>query len=252
MIRYRLNILGITLAAATLFFSVRAVFWLYGMVTNEFFYGMSEEDIFAYALEDGGYFGGGEQMLIGTIVIVLAVEYAAPKENAVYLVRYPERMSYLGVRLAVVISTCIGITVCKFIVAYCFLAIQFNSQLLLSTESIRRFSSGLLLFSIYAVRCGLVYMIVRDLLGKKNLAMGITVVIYFLELYIWADNLLGLPVASMWMPFRDLSASFDFVIGKVSGVGLSLVAVRQIGMTLLCLLIWGKVWKDKDVINLEK
>lgn len=251
MIRYRLRTLGITLIAAALFFSVRAVFWLYGMVTNEFFYGMSEEGVFAYALEDGGYFGGAEQMLIGTIIIALAVEYAVPKETPAYLVRYQERLSYLGVRLITLVSACVGITLCKFGVAYCFLAFQFDSQLLFSPESMRRLLSGLLLFSIYAVRCGLVYMIIRDLLGKKNLAMGITVLIYFLELYIWVDNLLGLPVESMWMPFRDLTASFDFVIGKISAAGLLLVTVRQIGLTLLCLLVWGRVWKGKDVINLE-
>lgn len=253
MIKYRIEKMGTALTAVCAFFSIRALFWIYGMTSDPLYAGMSKTEIYTlFPLSGGDYFGNLEQMLVGTVLIVVTLEYILDRDETIFLLRHPSRSDYLGTQLMTVVATATGITICKFVVGAVFLLGDFGSQLVFTMDTGKFMVTGILLFSMYSIRCGLVYLVIRDLLNKKVVAIGITTLIYFMEFYIHLDNLLYPLFNAKWMPFLDLSVASDTFAGKLTQLGLLIAVIRQFGLTLICLLIWMRVWKRKDVIGIEK
>lgn len=251
MTKYNLKKMTNVLIIVCIFFTVRATFWIYGMQTDDVFQGDTLKELYMLGLSDG-YFGTLEQTLVGTILLIIAMEYMLGKDESNFLIRYSSRSDYLCVRIEMAISVGIGIVICKFLIGIIFLWYEFGNDLIFTMATGRFVITGVLVYSFFSIRCGIVYLIFRDLLNKRGVAMGITVMIYFLEFYIWLDNLLHPLVTVRWMPFLDLSAAADIYAGQISLYGLLLAGIRQVGLTTICLLIWMQIWKRKDVMNLEK
>lgn len=253
MIKYKIRRLSIALIAVCVFFAIRALFWIYGMTSDPLYAGMSKTEIYTlFPISGGDYFGHLEQMLVGTVLIVVTLEYILDRDETIFLIRHPSRSDYLGTQLMTVVAATMGITICKFVVGAVFLLYDFGSQLVFTMDTGKFMVTGILIFSMYSIRCGIVYLVIRDLLNKKVVAMGITTVIYFMEFYIRLDNLLYPLFNAKWMPFLDLSVASDIFTGKLTGLGLLVAVIRQFGLTLICLLIWLRVWRRKDVIGIEK
>ena len=80
------------------------------MVGDDFFNGMSNGQILAYALQDG-YFGLVEQMNVNTAVAVILCEYLLGRGDLTCMLRFSSRREYLLSRFIVICVVEVGMAV---------------------------------------------------------------------------------------------------------------------------------------------
>ena len=235
---------------AGLFFFTQAHRWMNDMVGDDFFNGMSNGQILAYALQDG-YFGLVEQMNVNTAVAVILCEYLLGRGDLTCMLRFSSRREYLLSRFIVICVVEVGMAVLFMSVGIGYLIPNFSKNLL-SCQSVIFFLSGIGFSALHYIKTAVIYMIFRDLLNRKIIAMLVTVSIFLFLFFIYIDSLLGFIIPANYLPFLDLCIPYELYIGQASFLDAGFIVVRQIGVVLIGVFIWERIWERKDVLELEK
>ena len=235
------------------YFLFRNIFWYQGVLQQELQAGHTKEEVLNSLLL-GSYFSSEETVLIGTLILVLLADFLADREELLYMIRYQNRNRYLWIRCKRVMMAGVLISSLKMCCGVFYLLQEFGTKYIL-TEKIGEFTLWYtVLFFFYSVRCGIIYMLVRDLINKRTIATGIVMAAYFLIYYIYVSQWLYLllHIEVPWVPFCDLDAPGAVYMGLAPKHENYLVTVRQLSLTLSTAIIWTGLWQRKDVIRLEK
>ncbi len=90
------------------------------------------------------------------------------------------------------------------------------SKNLLSCQSVIFFLSGIGFSALHYIKTAVIYMIFRDLLNRKIIAMLVTVSIFLFLFFIYIDSLLGFIIPANYLPFLDLCIPYELYIGQAS------------------------------------
>ncbi len=252
MMNFRLKKTALAEGIAAIYLLIRAVTWYRGFLDHNLIFGYTEEEALKNAIF-GGYFGSEELGLIMPLIIMILTEYLTDKEESVFLLRYSGRESYLCVRCARLVVAMVIYNILYMVIGLGYLGLQFSTELMLSERMMRFAFWHFLILFLYAVRTCVLYMILRDMLSKKFLAMGIAMILYLTEFYLVLDQWLyplihhEITISS----FGDITAAGVVYLGAVPQSVCYEAAARQLVMVILAILIWSLLWRKKDVIRLE-
>lgn len=242
--------IGVVLIA---YFFLRSLFWHKGVLEDNLILGHTEDEVLTNFLMSG-YFGTEEVVLIGTLILLLAIEYLTEKEEMIWMLRFPNRERYLQERCSHVLYGALLASILRVLCGLAHFLTDFGAAEILNLQMGRFAFWYIFIYFLYGARCGIIYMIMRDLLNRRTMAMGIVMLIYFVVYYIYLSQWLY-PIIHReisWVPFCDLDAPGAVYAELVPRTENYLVATRQLVLTLSTGVIWGFLWKKKDVIRLEK
>lgn len=237
----------------TAYFFLRSLFWHEGVLEERLILGDTEEEVLTRFLMEG-YFSTQEVVLIGTLILLLAIEYLTEKEEMIWMLRFPNRERYLWERCSYVLLAVLLASILRVLCGMVYFLTDFGSAEIFNLKMGSFVFWYIFIYFLYGARCGIIYMMIRDLLNRRTMAMGIVMLIYFVVYYIYLSQWLY-PIIHKeisWVPFCDLDAPGAVYAGLVPRTENYLVAARQLVLTLGTGVIWGFLWKKKDVIRLEK
>lgn len=200
----------------------------------------------------GGYFGMLEQALISTLIYIVVLEYLLRSEREPLIIRSFSRSAYLR-RDMVQLALLAGImTFIKFAVGWASLLLQLGGEVMFTSRVYAFVLWGTVLFGIYTFRCGIIYLILKSTLNKKNTAMLVTILIYLLSFYACVDRWFYSIIPIKWMPFLDLTLPFEIYAGISSHLLLFAGIGRQAAITAVYLVILFQCWERKDLFGFEE
>lgn len=253
MMNFRIKKLVQAEIFAAFYLLMRAFTWYHGFLEHKLIYGYTEEEALNSALSEG-YFGGEELGLIMPIVVILLTEYLTDKEESVFMIRFSGREKYLRYRCRWLLIAVFIYNVLYIMVGLGYLGMQFSFGLMTSKRLLNFAFSHFLVLFLYAARTCILYMILRDMVNQKFLAMGIVILLYLTAFYLvmdqWLYPVFKRPVTVS--SFADITAAGMVYIGAVSQVVCRRAAFRQLIMLVLAMLLWSVLWKKKDVIRFER
>lgn len=233
------------------YYILRAFFWQSGLEGDPIFASMENSEILLSMLQSG-YFGMTEQVLISTLIYIVVLEYLLRAEREPLVIRSASRAAYLRRdigQLALLAGTMIFM---KFAVGWASLYLQLGGEALFTSRVYEFVLWGTSLFGIYTFRCGIMYLIFKSTLNRKNVSMLVTILIYLLSFYACVDRWFYSIVNIKWMPFLDLMLPFEIYAGISSHTLLFAGIGRQAAITAIYLIILFQCFKRKDLLGFEK
>lgn len=236
-----------------IYFAIRAYFWNWGMRDLRVATGHTEEDVLTECILTG-YFSTQEIVLIGTLCLILFVEYLAYKEDALHILRFENREKYILRNIANVTVTCILFCSLRVSIGASSLWIEFGNKYILTKEIMAFVLWYTVITSLYSMHCSMVYMILKDFVKRKGVALVIFMVAQLVLYYIYTEQWLFflLQKEVVWLPFCDIDAPGAVYAMLIDSSEYYLVTCRQACITALTAIAWIVTWKRKDVITIEK
>lgn len=251
MIKYNAYKILHILCILFVYYIARVFFWQSGLEGDPIFAGMETGEILS-SMFQGGYFGMMEQVLVSTLIYIVALEYLLRAEREPLIIRSASRDAYLRrdmVQLALLAGM---MTLIKFAVGWASLYLQLGGEGLFTGRVYEFVLWGTILFGIYTFRCGSLYLIVKSMLNKRNTAMFVTILIYLLSFYACMDQWFYSIVNFKWMPFLDLMLPYGVYAGVSSRALLLAGLGRQTAITAVYLAVLFQYFKRKDLLGFEK
>lgn len=240
-------------AVAAAFTLLRAIFWHKGILEQKLILGYTEKEALDYCLT-GGIFGTIDIVLVNTLIIILTIDSLTDKEESIFLLRYSNRKKYLWVRCIRLLVAVFTFNLLHTSIALGTLAMQFSFNLMTSSKMIKFAFWQCMIQFFYAARSGVLYMIFKDMLNNKVIAMGGIMLLHLTFYYIvtdqWLFTLTNLVIE--WAPLKDLPIPSGVYIGAIENSAQWWAAGRQIVLTFSTMVVWSILWEKKDVIKLEK
>ena len=251
MIKYNAHKIPYILCVFFIYYILRAFFWQSGLEGDPIFAGMETREILLNMFQ-GGYFGTLEQVLISTLIYIVALEYLLRAEREPLVIRSRSRGAYLRKDMAQLALLAAIMTFIKFAVGWASLLLQIGGEALFTGKVYAFVLWGIILFGIYTFRCGVMYLIFKSTLNKRNTAMLVTILIYLLSFYTCVDRWFYSIIHIKWMPFLDLMLPFE-IYAEVSPHTLLFAGMgRQAAITAIYLAILFQCWERKDLFGFEK
>lgn len=241
---------GIT---AAIYFIIRSYFWNWGIKDHLILSGLTVEEALAECLIIG-YFSTQEVVLIGTLCMLVYVEYSVNEDEVIGVLRYGNRDKFVAKKLREIFLAVFLFCIIRVFVGIGFLWMEFDKEEIFTKEMLNFAFWFLVISFLYSARCSIIYMIIKDYVHKKIFSFIIIMIIQTTLYYIYLDQWLYplLQKEITWVPFCDLDAPGAVFAGIAASSENMLVALRQMGMTLIIAIAWTMVWKKKDVMQIEK
>ena len=235
------------------YFAIRAYFWNWGMRDLRVATGHAEEDALTECILTG-YFSIQEIVLIGSLCLILFVEYFAYRENAIYLLRFENREKYALKNIENVIVACILFCSLRGLIGYGSLWIEFGSKYILTKKILSFTFWYIVITSLYSIHCSMMYMMLKDFVKRKGVALVICMVAQLVLYYIYTEQWLFFLLRNevTWLPFCDIDVPGAVYAMLAASSEYCLATCRQTCITALTAIAWITVWRRKDVIAFEK
>ncbi len=194
----------------------------------------------------GAYFNTGNYMLVLAITSVIAIEYCTKGEGVQMLVRHRSRSDFVCKRLQTLVIVSIMYTIIHFAMGYALSLHIFQAEYVLNERTGLFYAVSAPTLLLFFLRVNIVYILLRDFINRRILAiagiLGISLLELFVGYYVFDDN---------WFPCKDLDIGALAYLGRLGDIGFALVIIRQVGLTVIAAIISHKWFEHKDVMQIE-
>lgn len=237
----------------TIYFTIRAYFWNWGVRDLRVATGHTEEEVLTECILTG-YFSTQEIVLIGTLCLILFVEYLAYKEDAIYILRFENREKYILINIVNITVACIFFCFLRALIGASSLWIELGNKYILTKDIMAFIFWYTVISSLYSMHCSMMYMILKNFVKRKGVALVVFMIVQLVLYYIYTEQWLCslLKTEIVWLPFCDIDAPGAVYAMLTDSSEYYLVTCRQTCITALTIIAWIVTWKRKDVITIEK
>lgn len=223
------------------------IFYNGHLLKNRVWIIFDEKTIYENLYLGGAYYNAGTYTFIVAGLAILLTEYCLKREHAARIIRFSGRDSYFLKRTAAAAITDLVYMGIYMTIGLIFSLMIFQCSYVLNLRTLLFYAGSLISGTMYLIRTSIVYLLIRDILKRKLLAVILCVFLgileFFAAFYIFQ---------SYWFPCKDLWLGTAMYQGAAGTVGVIVTMIRQICITLVVFEAGRRMFLHKDVIENEE
>lgn len=207
----------------------------------------NEKEIYENIYLNGLFFNINSYIFVLVIVIVILTEYYVTDEKEVIITRYPSRTIFVKRRMDRLFVVAVTYTIIHFGMPFLASLVLFEEKYIFTSKNAMYYAASIMMFIFFVFQISLIYIMIRDVVQKKTVAMLLCVCLFILELILCAR----LP-ETIWFPCKDTDMGKYMYMRNTDYLSLISAAARQTLVTMTIIAIDNNIFLKKDVLSIEK